>query len=109
MVHPAEHVGDQYTWAVRGGTVACTVAPTVPVNRTWSYLVSLEPHRDGKDETGDDGCVLTLLEGRTGQARASGWTKHVYHACPTTRARQGTDLHRGICRGERPEKIVVIS
>lgn len=54
IVHPAEHVGDQYTWAVRGGTVACTVAPTVPVNRTWSCLVSLEPHRDGKDETGDE-------------------------------------------------------
>ena len=32
--------------------------------------------------------------------------KHIYHAYPITRARQSTDLYRGICRGERPEQEV---
>ena len=35
-----------------------------------------------------------VLEERTGQARTSGWTMHVYHAYLMTRARRSTDRHR---------------
>lgn len=81
--------------------------PQWSLNRSPKALISAEIPRKGRStrhrierEGPSRGGVL---EGRTAQARTSGWTKHVYHAYPTTRARQGTDLYRGICRGERPE------
>jgi hypothetical protein len=42
----------------------------------------------------------------TGPCKRVDKHKHIYHAYPITRARQSTDLYRGICRGERPEQDV---